>query len=253
MRIQRIDYRGFLLTEDTIQAVTALILQAANKGWKVDVVGPSPDDGNPMSLASAGREVHLRLDHDTESVTPQHALNALWGYAVPLRFTPWLRWPVSGPGDMVFYYLGPWHLVNERLLAEGRGHLAWPSVCAAAQVDVGTWKGDREQIRMVQAQLHRIGYNPGPVDGLLSPQTLAALEAAGLKNKPLGVALDCLLPMPNAIPEVSGGGKRAFGTLSIPGQRISVSSFGGIKASQNPQGALITVDGPGRLVVDVGS
>jgi hypothetical protein len=110
------------------------------------------------------------------------ALASLWSVVVPLRFTPWDRNPVPSSTDHVFHFLGPWQTLYERLIASGRGEHAWVSTCIAAQCDVGAWKGDRELQRFVQAQLHRIGQNPGPLDGQIGARTVAAIHALGLKS-----------------------------------------------------------------------
>jgi hypothetical protein len=170
---------------------------------------------------------------------------------VPLGFTPWLRYPVVGDHDMMFHFLGPWKLIYERLIAEGRGHLAWPSVCAAAQTDVGTWKGDKTQERSIQAQLHRVGHNAGPINGIMDTVTIAALDAAGLTGVPMADALKRLCEMPNALPMKSEQG-RTQGHIVLPGQQMTVMAYGGIRAVRTTQGAALTVDGPGRLVIDIG-
>ena len=213
MRIKLVEYQGVMLTEDTIQALLALALRASGNGWELKVEGPYH-----AIPELAGREVFLRLDHRIEFVDPQTALDALWSMAVKLRFTPWLRYPVADAvGDSIFHYMGPWQMLHDRLMAEGRGHLVWPSLCVATQCDAGVWTGDNVLVRSLQAQLHRIGYNAGPVDGLLNSRTNAAIEAAGLKNMAVRAALDCLLPMPSAIPETSERGKRVQGNLLIGG------------------------------------
>jgi hypothetical protein len=252
MRTKLIEYQGSLLTEDTIQAVLKLISKAFV--WEVNLIGPGDWERQP--LAMAGREVSIVLQspgaNDPRSLNDrQQALNAAWGYMVPLGFTPWLRYPVSGEdGEFRYHFLGPWKIIYERLIAEGRGHLAWPSMCCAAQCDVGTWTGDKTLERSIQAQLHRVGFNAGPIDGVIGPTTTAALNAAGLIGVKLKDALDRLCERDDGIPVHSTG--HSVGHLAIPGQRLSLSAFGGVRAIQTVQGAAITVDGPGRLVIDVG-
>ena len=109
-------------------------------------------------------------------------LRSLWSIAIPLGFTPWSRWPVPGELDDLFHFAGPWQQVVDRLLAEGRGELAWQSACCAASCDVGAWKGDRELERFVQAQLHRVGANPGSLDGVVGRRTVDALNSIGLSG-----------------------------------------------------------------------
>lgn len=246
-----ISYQGVLLTPDTAHAVKALTIQAAANQWTVQVVGPvaGSQSGNPLSLVSAGREVHLRLER-AGVADPQQILNATWGYAVPGGFTPWLRYPIAGQTEeAIFHYFGPWKYVYDRLIAEGRGHLAWPSVCAAAQCDVGAWAGDRVQERFLQAQLHRLGQNCGPVDGVLGSRTTESLEALGLVRLGLPQLLEYVSKANPAAPSAQS---RQQGHVAMPGRQMTVNAFGGIKVVQTAHGATLTVDGPGRVVLDIG-
>jgi len=147
-RQQLVSHMGLLLTVDTVTALQNLRERAHEVGgWKLVIMGPAPGthDMDPLSLIPAGRELRLRLERQESTV--EEALFALWGCAVPLGFTPWTRYPVCREDDEVedstiFHYYGEWAMVLDRLLAEGRGHLAWPSLCCAAQSDIGAWKGD---------------------------------------------------------------------------------------------------------------
>lgn len=243
-RLERVDFRGALLTEDTIKAVLTVIAKASGDGWQVDV------QGGAAHMPQSGREIRIRLSRPDVS-NPQAGVNMLWGYAVPLGLTPWCRYPVVGPDDDVFHFFGPWRILYDRLLAEGQGHLAWPSVCAAAQCDVGTWDKGQALERSLQAQLHRTGFNAGPIDGILGPRTTKALEQAGVSHLGLAQALVYLKKQPDAAPTVSERG-RHVGHLALSGQRMSITAFGGVRAIAHTNGAMITVDGPGRLVVDIG-
>ena len=79
------------MTPDLAEAIQKLEKSAAVARWKLVLSGPKSgtDEGNLLSLAPAGREVHLSLARN-DVKDPQVALNALWGFAVPLGFTPWL-------------------------------------------------------------------------------------------------------------------------------------------------------------------
>jgi hypothetical protein len=247
------NYRGFTLTEDTAKALHALEERANQLGkWKLDILGPKPgtDRGSVVSLAPAGREIHIKLRRSDRS--EQESLNAAWACAVPLGFTPHDRWPRPSATDHIFYFLGPWSAINDRLLAEGRGHLAWPSVCIAAQCDVGVWDGDKGTERFIQSQLHRIGKNVGPIDGVIGPRTQAAIASLGLDRPSLAqveVHLKAALPpqRPTYQPK-----QAARGHISIPGHKVRVQAFGGVRATQNGEsGAALMADGNGRLVVEV--
>lgn len=240
------------MAPDMAEAILKLEKAAGAARWKVVLAGPKAgtDDGDPLSIAPAGREIHMSLARN-DVKDAQAALNALWGFAVPLGFTPWLRWPVCGqPGDRRFFFLGPWKMIGDRLMAEGRGHMAWPSVCAAAQADAGVWKGADADKRFVQAQLHRLGKNCGPVDGIVAGRTLEALDSLGFGKEPFLKVADRLRTMETPVPAPAA---RKIGHLSLPGCKLVLSAFGGVKCVQGTQGAALTVDGPGRLVVDVES
>lgn len=239
-------YKGFMVTADVAEALRLLEGKASEKGWKVKYLKPERPSGHqPLSLLKAGREV--RLEFQKAKSTAQDALNALWGIAVPLGFTPKLRHPLVEPGCKVFHYFGPWQALYGKLLAEGRGHLAYPSVCCAAQVDVGEWEGDKTEARFVQAQLHRIGRNPGPIDGVVGQRTAAAIESLNLARGSLSVVADHLRL---ATPPVAQH-KEQRGHLLIPNRKVVVQGMGGVKTWPMQNGAGLQISGPGRLVVDV--
>lgn len=250
-RLQLINYRGFPVTPDTRDALVKLEGRANETGkWRLVLLGPSPGTGvgNPHSLAPAGREVHFALRRSDKN--EQEALNAAWACAVPLGFTPCDRWPRVTDTAHVFYFLGTWQSLNDRLLGEGRGHLAWPSVCAAAQVDVGAWKGDKAEERFVQAQLHRMGRNVGPVDGVIGPRTTAGVETLGMKQPTLGLVKEHVrvARTPESEPSPTVG----RGHLVLPGHKVRVQAFGGVKAQQNGEsGAFLVANGQGRVVIEV--
>jgi len=251
-RLSLVNYRGFPVTPDTQDALVRLGKRADEAGkWALTLLGPSPGagKGNMLSLASAGREVHFRLSRSDRD--EQTALNAAWACAIPLGFTPHDRWPRVSPTSHIYYYLGPWQTLNDRLLAEGRGHLAWPSVCAAAQADVGVWSGDKTLERFVQAQLHRVGKNIGPVDGVIGPRTTTGVESLGLKRPTLPQVAEHLR-VASLTPPKSQAQKPLRGHLSVPGYNVRVQAFGGVQAQQHgDSGAFLTATGPGRLVVEV--
>ena len=239
-------YKGLLVTADVADALRLLEGKASQQGrWKVKYLKPAvkPDR---MSLLPAGREIHLQFEK--AGATAQEALNATWGCAVPLGFTPKLRYPLVEPGYLVFYFYGPWQGLHNKLLAEGRGHLAWPSICCAAQVDTGEWKGDKEEARFVQAQLHRLGRNPGPLDGVVGQRTAAAIESLNLPRGSLAVVAEHLRTAEPPAQKNQGGGR---GHLLIPDHELVVQGYGGVKAWATQNGAGFEVNGPGRIVVDV--
>lgn len=239
-------YKGLTVAPDVAAALRQLEARASGKGWRVKLVKPDVQPYSPLSLLPAGREVCFVLEKD--GVSQQESLYAAWGLAVPLGFTPKLRDPLVEADYMVYRYLGPWQALYGKLLAEGRGHLAWPSVCCAAHVDAGVWKGDKEETRFVQAQLHRVGRNCGPIDGVVGQRTAAAIESLALPRASLAVVAEHLLKASPPQPEEA---KVVRGHLHIPGRKLVVQGHGGVKAWPMDNGAGFEVSAPGRIVVDV--
>ena len=250
-------FKGLDLTHDTADALKALEERAWELGkWRVkfhaqDTAGfdTMPSEIRNTSMLIAGREVHMVLEHESANPTPQRSLEALWGFSVPLGFTPYLRYPVEDEeGSGVFHFFGPWETLKDRLLAEGRGHLAWPSVCAAAQTDVGTWKGDQEIPRFIQGQLHRLGRNVGPIDGSIGSRTRAAIETLGIQKPSIArVAEYVKQTNPPPHPDQTHG----KGHLVLPGKTLNIVSYGKVSAVRTTHGATFDVHGSGRLVVDI--
>lgn len=241
-RTRLINYRGLISTPDMAQALRTLETKASENDWKVAVsAGPSP-------MSQAGREVLIQLKRKDR--TPLEALHAAWGFAIPLGFTPWARWPViEGDPDIRFHFLGPWQVVGDNLLAEGRGHLAWTSMQAAALVDVGRWEGSHQTERYIQAQLHRVGKNPGPIDGIIGPRTTGQIHTLALGRSSLDDLVEALTEMEPPQPRVSEIGS---GHIFVHGREVVIQGAGGVKVQKRPGGALLAISGPGRVVVDIG-
>lgn len=262
-RIALVAYRRAAITPDMAEALRLLELAAAQLGnvrlhfkarpqgldWKQAQRDPGPTGyPPPASMWVAGREAHLRLQFTDRPESRWEEVATLWGLAVPLGFVPWNRYPMPGHGDEVFHYLGPWQGLYDHLLSQGRGEVAWPSVCCAAQVDLGRWQGDKPVERFVQAQLHRISYHCGPVDGQIGPRTLESLRAMGLQGKNLERAAEALLEYDPPEPTEA---QRKFGHIIAPGHRLAVNTTGKVYSTRTRQGAALTIDGPGRIIVDV--
>lgn len=209
---------------------------------------PGPTGLPPyLSMRPAGREVYLRVGLEGSS-DPAQELSVLWSLAVPLGFVPWARYPVPGLHETVFHYLGPWAGTVDFLHGEGRGELAWPSACCAAQVAVGAWQGDRIVERSVQTHLHRIGVYCGPVDGEIGEVTLRSLRALGFGGLSLEAALEALSSMAES-PVTRSSGEPVVGHFSIKGVRAEAFSSGEVQTTRTRTGFSVTVGGEGRLVL----
>jgi hypothetical protein len=218
--------------------------------WKLKILGPKPGP-QASKAAKAGREVQLRLRRSNAS--PQDALNASWSFMVPLGFTPWARFPVLLQEDgeeinFTYHFLGPWQSLIDTLLAEGRGHLAWPNFEAAALADVGQDTTERSTERFVQAQLHRLGKNPGPVDGVIGPRTKQEIDSLALGRKSLAQLAALLGEMKSPRNQKTDH----IGHISVPGRSFVVNAAGGIALKRHASGAALEITSPGRVILDIG-
>jgi len=255
-------HRKAVVTPDTAEALRRLEVAGAGHGgirlrfqgvassqcnWPGTNEDPGPLALPPhLSMRPTGREVYLSVQLLEAEPDPLKSLAVLWGLAVPLGFMPWSRYPVPGPRDHVFHYFGPWSQITDFLHGEGRGEQAWPSVCTAAQLEVGTWGGNRLTERTIQANLHRLGVHCGPVDGIIGERTLQAMRSLGLGGSSLLEAAEALTRMKNATSEPSKG--RRVGFVTMKGNYEAFPS-GEVHATRTQAGYAVTVDGPGRLIL----
>lgn len=249
-RVELMRFRSLLVTADTKQALERADEHAKKYGYILEFTpeeGPQPP---PYSMENTGRQVGVRLSLATSgTLDATQRIAVVWSILVPFGFTPWTRYPLPGDHSHIFHFLGPWSSLQDRMLSEGRGHLTWPSLCVSAQLDVGAWEGGRATERFVQAQLHRIGYNPGAVDGIIGNRTLQALRALGAQGRPLTEVATQL-----AQREVvrSLGGKAVAGQIRIPGRQVSVETAGGITAEHTGGDVRLQVSDVGTVIVRVG-
>jgi hypothetical protein len=247
-----VSYRKTLIAPDLVEALRRLEVLAHDRGGlQVEYLHPSTTSLDPLSLPEelslrpAGREIYLRLlDGKGEN-----QLETLWEFAVPLGLVPWLRFPVRSAGlERVFHFPGPLSILVDALHSEGRGEEAWPSLCAAAQVLSGTWRGTKPTERAVQAHLHRIGVTCGPVDGNLGPRTLGALKSVGLAGKTLDEVLPLLEEMKPATLQPR---EKKLVSIVAPGLKTEIITSGGIEAVRTSTGYQMGVRGPGKFIISV--
>jgi|GEM_PF-1848663 len=265
-----VQHRAGAFTPDLAAALRQLEHRVSALKARVKIEGRSPakmawddvrQDPGPTGLAPewsavpTGREVRLQIqileeEDDEPSVSrSERELAMLWGLAVPLGLTPFSRYPLPGPHESVFHFVGPWASMMDQLLGAGRGEVAWPSFCCAAQIDVGRWEGGRTMERLVQAHLHRLGYNVGPLDGIVGNKTQGALRAANLHSKSMTEVAEHIV---NLSPEVPREFEPAVqGRLELPDASFSIHPYGQVRASRTIRGADLHITGPGRVVVDI--
>ncbi len=228
--------------------------KASQTSWEAVSAHPGPTRMPPhLSMRPAGREVSLRaelLDYKgPEDGRRSAEIAVLWGLAVPLGFIPWQRYPLEGPHDDVFHYLGPWAALVDGLHGEGRGEEAWPSACAAAQSDVGTWEGTMTTERTVQAQLHRLGIHCGPIDGIIGDRTLANVKAIGMGGMAMEDIAEAIVKMiPPRTPEDN---ERRAGQIVVGGN-VEAFSSGSVHTTRTNTGYAMTIDGPGQVTLLIG-
>jgi len=267
MRYQLVQFKNGVYTPDTVNALRKLEQRAAK------VKGTLTIDGRPQSTMSwndvrkdagptglppewsavpTGREVYLNFRFHGEGDAGgrrERELATLWGLVVPLGFVPYTRYPLPGPQDQVFHFLGEWHTLMDQLLGAGRGEAGWPAFCCAAQIDVDTWEGPRKTERLVQAHLHRIGYNVGPLDGVIGNKTQGALRAANLHSTAMSDVAAQIEQMAPHVPQTLE--RDVQGRLVMPDVDWSIHHYGQVRATRTVQGADFHVSGPGRVVIDV--
>ncbi len=213
--------------------------------WGETTQNPGPTGLPPqISLRPSGREVYLSLGLPDKA----QELALLWGLAIPLGFHPWSRYPVPGLTQEVFHFLGDLAPIVDYFHSEGQGELAWPSLCAAAQVLAGTWEGERTLERKIQAHLHRLGVHCGPVDGEIGERTLGCLRALGFG----GVLLVEVLPKIERLQPPKPNIPNTNGFFTISGTPVQGFSSGGVKLSKTASGFAVYVGGPGRAIFEFG-
>ena len=210
------------------------------------------------SMANAGREVILKVDSSHLSEVTNNLsyfISAFWSSGVPLGFTPWNRYP-SPTGnlnlDFKLHFFGPWYSIYEKLCSEGRGEFAWHSMQDACLVDAGRLEHPQVLEKFVQAQLHRWGYNCGLVDGVVGPRTAECLKKLNMQDLDLSGLAEYLKGEPPARSEASSKSPKVYGQVVIPNYNLKVFTYGKVySAGQASGSASLTVEGPGRIILDV--
>lgn len=139
-------------------------------------------------VAPAGESFHnagRAIDFDIEALTIP--LKELWDVAIPLGWSPVIAAPDATMKEAWHLdFMGPWAPVKQRL--------GYSQAAIAACLDIGYGYGPKTEERYIQAQLHRLGQDVGPIDGVLGKRSQAALQALGVlgSNGTLVRALNAL-------------------------------------------------------------
>lgn len=157
----------------------------------------------PVFVAAPGNSFHnagRAIDIDVASlrfpgVAADKQLDVFWKVAAELGWRPVISKPDERAAESWhFDFMGPWRPVYARLLAAQTASTqgkAYAMTAHAACTDIGEYGALARPVeRAVQAQLHRAGYNPGVIDGLLGNKTLAALDEAAMRVQGLTRSLE---------------------------------------------------------------
>lgn len=232
--------------EDTLAALAQIEAFAAHHKCKIRY-----EKAPGFDLNTAGRAVQLTfVERDGEVLSREIAERVMWSLAVPCGFTPHDRYLVSGSeSSLVFNHLGIWRPLHDRLLGEGRGDLLWPSLLNAARADVGKLESDREVEIFIQAQLHRIGFNCGPVDGIIGPRTVECIKQSGLSGLELSEVAKILSEQKSGrVRKQENPGK---GHIILPNHEFTVTAVGEVSSIRITDGASLIIRGPGRVILDI--
>ena len=114
---------------------------------------------------------------------------------------------------------------------------------------MGKWEGPRPTERLVQAHLHRAGFNIGAIDGIIGNKTQGALRAANLHSIPMAEVAKQIVKIAPHIPATFE--KDVQGRLEMPDVDWSIHPYGQVRTTRTLRGADFHISGPGRVVIDV--
>ena len=153
------------------------------------------------SFHNAGRAIDIHVGALNFGGLPKDSwLDRFWEIATPLGWRPVIREPDEGAREAWhFDFMGPWLRVCDRL---GYEQAAMGATLDVLPLEESTHLFPRAQERLLQAQLHRAGYDVGDIDGYLGIKTEKGLTAAGLR---LYDGLDAMVEVACGLPDYSPG------------------------------------------------
>lgn len=158
-------YRDILVTPDTAMALRELEAQVRRvkitHGCPTDLVS---SDSLLLVTGITAPESSALLTGREVGLTGSEAMVLV---AEKLGFRRWRQ------DSDVYHFKGPFR------------DLEWKSFVCGAQIQVGTWAGDRHMERSVQTKLYLSKHYAGPIDGVVTPDLLRALREAGFSHKSL--------------------------------------------------------------------
>lgn len=122
-----------------------------------------------FSWHGAGRGLDINLDSLDFGLPAQKRLARFWEIAQPLGWRPVIDDPDPTRAEAWhFDCMGPWFSTFERL--------GYSQAAMAATLDIGEFgRYSNARVRLLQAQMHRAGYDVGAIDGLLGRKTVGNL------------------------------------------------------------------------------
>lgn len=226
-------------TNDTKEAIRRMMELAGRAGLQLSIGEPPSGVRHPY-----GRTVSMRVKGDGgDSV-----ISIGWSLAIPLGFTPFIRYPMRMDGDDIYHYFGHWRAYYDGLCSRGMGGIAWREFITASLVETGQWSGTKRTERTVQANLAKLGLYFGPIDGMVNEETLSAIEAAGLSGKEI-TEVSTALEGREVQQEKHRG--RSTGYILFQDASVAVSGYGSVSYSKTATGYAVTASGKCRLLVDI--
>ena len=224
-------YKGNVYTSDTLEIVKKIETLILDGKLEAKIYEPE----QPLS----GRVVGI----------DSNDLKRVWSYVIPMGVTPWCRYPVHSVESDIYHVYGPWQTMMDTLMGMGRGDAVWSSFKTATAIECGLYEGENAVGCEIQMLLHRLGYNPGPVDGLIGPTTTRAMAEAGVKER-AELAL-CRLRRMKPAQKNTPPAKKRKGYFSGDCSLKAVQTFGGVRGTRTESGLVIETDSPGRLILDL--
>lgn len=254
------------VTPDTFDAIRLLRKEFLTRypDLEFSLTLPTWEPAITTQMKSSGREVGIQVrepaSNPLQELTSFPMIPLMWSLAIPLGFIPFNRYPTPGKGSTLFHYLGPWKRLFHNLVQSGYGNMAWVSVSRACALDAGNWDLEKNEpwnkdVRLrgleifVQAQLHRLGYDVGPLNGIIDQVALNSIKALNLGNTPLQQTAINLANLRTPEEELPTN-EPLEGVLHMDGIR-NVQTWGYVSHTLTPQGAYFTAKGPGKILVDV--
>lgn len=247
-------YGALSVSTDTAYALHILEQKAREKNIILDILDASDSvlKNHAQNFYASGRELLIRYSSKNSlNLTVYEKICTVWSLAYPLGFLPYYRHPLPGEGSDLFHFFGTWQPIMERLYSEGSGEYAWSSMWYASMTDIGKIAHDGYLMFLIQGQLHRLGINCGPVNGVLTDRTKKSLQSLGLYGVTYeNIAIELCSRDPSTNKIQNNKGYLYLSTASID-REIDINQTGDVGVVNDPNGIKFNIGtGSGRITVD---